>query len=234
MNHLQVKNFDKFQHYKDRTPPWIKLYNDILDDYEFSCLRDASKLHLILIWLLASRTNNKFPADPKWIQQKIMALEPVDIDELIDSGFLEIIEVNQPLQTTVQVDSEVVAECQQSACLEGETETEKETEGETEKEDDLPDGLNVAAWCEYIKYRKEAKLRKLKPTSVKQQQRWMVEQGPADVQQQIVNNAVRNGWAGLHELKGGSNGTSGQGCTARVAAHIQRRGSEAVQAEQNS
>lgn len=40
---LRVKNFDRFQHYKDRTPPWIKLYNDLLDDYDFSCLPDAEK-----------------------------------------------------------------------------------------------------------------------------------------------------------------------------------------------
>src|SRR5690606_19747530 len=33
--YLTVKNFERFQHYKDRNPPWIKLYNDLLDDYEF-------------------------------------------------------------------------------------------------------------------------------------------------------------------------------------------------------
>ena len=61
MRYFRVKNFERFQHYKDRSPPWIKLYNDLLDDYAFTCLQDASKLHQILIWLVASRTGNKLP-----------------------------------------------------------------------------------------------------------------------------------------------------------------------------
>ena len=64
MNYLRVKNWEKFQHYKDRTPPWIKLYRDLLNDYEFSCLQDASKAHLMLIWLLAfSHAASDFEGD---------------------------------------------------------------------------------------------------------------------------------------------------------------------------
>ena len=36
-----------FQHYKDRSAPWIKLYNELLDDYRFAVLPDASKWHLV-------------------------------------------------------------------------------------------------------------------------------------------------------------------------------------------
>lgn len=85
---LSVKNFERYQHYKDRTPPWIKLYNDLLDDYEFSVLPDASKAHLMLIWLLASRSQNQIPYDARWIANKIGATEPVDLDVLLKSGFL--------------------------------------------------------------------------------------------------------------------------------------------------
>ena len=60
---LSVKNFEQYQHYKDRKPPWIKLYNDVLDDYAFEVMPDASKAHLMLIWLLASRTDNRIPND---------------------------------------------------------------------------------------------------------------------------------------------------------------------------
>ena len=35
---FSVKNWDEFQHYKDRNPPWIKLHNHLLDDYEFEML----------------------------------------------------------------------------------------------------------------------------------------------------------------------------------------------------
>ena len=62
MKYLRVKNWGRFQQYKDRTPPWIKLHTDLLDNYEFSALHDASKAHLILIWVLASKVDNKIPA----------------------------------------------------------------------------------------------------------------------------------------------------------------------------
>ena len=88
MDYLRVKNFDQFQHYKDRNPPWIKLYTTTADDYLFSSLPDATKAHLILIWLLASKTGNKLPNDPRWIQQRIGATEKVRLDLMIQNGFL--------------------------------------------------------------------------------------------------------------------------------------------------
>ena len=126
MNELtfMVKNFSKFQHYKDRTPPWIKLYNELLDDYTFTCLQDASKLHLILIWLLASRSNNKIPFDAEWIGKKISATEKVDLQELLDSG---LIILNKDA-------SKVLATRKQHARPEREREGEREKEVEREVE----------------------------------------------------------------------------------------------------
>src|SRR5262249_51283737 len=120
---FHVKNFERFQHYKDRAPPWIKLYNELLDDYEFSCLQDASKLHLILIWLLASRSDNNLPYDPAWLARRINASEPVDLDALVSAGFIV---VDQPLQSVEQVASKTLADCKQVARPERERETEKD------------------------------------------------------------------------------------------------------------
>jgi len=33
-----VKNWKKFQQYKDSDPDWIKLHMHLLDDYEFNCM----------------------------------------------------------------------------------------------------------------------------------------------------------------------------------------------------
>ena len=71
MEYLKVKNWEQFQHYKDRSPPWIKLHRDLLRDYNFNCLQDASKLQLMLIWLLASQMDNKIPADAEYIKQQL-------------------------------------------------------------------------------------------------------------------------------------------------------------------
>lgn len=88
MSTFSVKNFEKFQHYKDRSPPWIRLYNSLLDDYEFGRLPDAAKGHLLAIWLLASRYENQIPFDPEWVSRRINATEPVNLSALVDAGFI--------------------------------------------------------------------------------------------------------------------------------------------------
>lgn len=104
---FHVKNFDRFQHYKDRSPPWIKLYNELLDDYEFSRLPDASKWHLIAIWMLASRSENKIPLDPTWVARRINADCEVNLDALLAAGFIV---ADQSLQETEQDASAALAE----------------------------------------------------------------------------------------------------------------------------
>lgn len=89
MDYLQVRHWERFQHYRDRSPPWIKLYTDLLDDYAYGHLPDVSKAHLLAIWLLAARNDNKLPADPAWIGQRIGAQEPVNLEILVTAGFLE-------------------------------------------------------------------------------------------------------------------------------------------------
>jgi hypothetical protein len=88
MDYLSIPNWENLQHYKDRSPPWIKLHNTLLENYQFECLPDASKAHLICIWLLASRTNNKINPDPNWIKRRIGANSKVNIKLLIDEKFL--------------------------------------------------------------------------------------------------------------------------------------------------
>lgn len=56
---MRVKNWAKFQHFKDRNPPWIKLYRDILDDQEWHALDPRAAKTLIALWLLASEDETK-------------------------------------------------------------------------------------------------------------------------------------------------------------------------------
>ena len=118
--YFRVKNFEEFQHYKDRSPPWIKLYNDLLDNYEFACLQDASKLHLVMIWLLASRNENRLILDAKWIGARINATEEVNLEVLIASGFIEKLEGNQQQAEPLKCDSGLIADVEQVAIPERE------------------------------------------------------------------------------------------------------------------
>jgi len=117
MDFIKVTNWDKFQHYSKRNPPWIKLHRSLLHDYEYQCLQDASKAHLVGIWLLASQTNNKIPADPRWIANQIGATEKINLKPLIDNGYIE----------CYQDASKVQAKCYSQTETETETETEKDT-----------------------------------------------------------------------------------------------------------
>jgi hypothetical protein len=121
MKYLSVKNWSEFQHYKDRSPPWIKLHRDLLNDYDFSCLQDASKAHLMLLWLLASQMDNKIPADQKWLKNKLSTTNDINVKELIDKGFL-LMEQDASIE---------IAESKQSAM----PETEAEAEAEAYRED---------------------------------------------------------------------------------------------------
>lgn len=51
---MKIKNWHELQHFKDRTPPWIKLYRNILDQRDISVISDCSFRVLIGLWLLAS------------------------------------------------------------------------------------------------------------------------------------------------------------------------------------
>ena len=93
--YFSVSNWNEFQHYKDRNPPWIKLHNQLLDNYEFENLTDSTKGHLLCIWMLASRTNNKLPYDQLWIKRKIGANSTIDLKSLENSGFIEVQGVEQ-------------------------------------------------------------------------------------------------------------------------------------------
>lgn len=135
---LQVKNWSRFQQYKDRRPTWIKIYVELLDDYDFGKLPDAMKAHLVGIWLLAAQTDNKIAADVAWITRKINATERVDVKALISFGFLQYENVQK------------CTDAPEGVYLETETYTE-ETEKERgvpreSKEPPMPNPTPVPAW----------------------------------------------------------------------------------------
>lgn len=118
---LTPKNWADFQHYKDRSPPWIKLHKTLLNDRAFMMLPIASKALAPLLWLLASESksaNGEFDASTEELEFRLhMSAKEIEAGRksLIDKGFFI-------------VASSVLAGCQQPAIPETETETEVETE----------------------------------------------------------------------------------------------------------
>jgi len=58
---IKIKNWNKFQHFKDRRPPWIKLYRDILDDPEWFSLDPLAAKVLVMLWVMASEDHGTLP-----------------------------------------------------------------------------------------------------------------------------------------------------------------------------
>jgi len=115
MQYLKIVNWEKYQHYSKRNPPWIKLHNQLLDNYDYGCLQDASKLLLMTLYLLASRTENNIPADQNWVRTKGMLRGTINWEPLISAGFITL---------NGNSASDSLASCKQNGGTETETETE--------------------------------------------------------------------------------------------------------------
>jgi hypothetical protein len=142
---LIPKNWNTFQHYRDRCPPWIKLHREILNDKEFMCLPLASKAIAPLLWLLASESKDgQFDAsiDELSFRLRITNKEVEEgLKPLINNGFF--------------IDaSTMLAPCLQVARPERETERETETEKNTLKR---PDDISEELWKDFKKLRSSKK-----------------------------------------------------------------------------
>lgn len=89
MLYFKVRNFEKFQHYKHRNPPWIKLYYDLLHDRRFFRLDDASKWLAVGCFLLASQNDNKIPFDQDWIAKELCLSTAPNWQVLLESEFIQ-------------------------------------------------------------------------------------------------------------------------------------------------
>lgn len=74
---------------------------------------------------------------------------------------------------------------------------------------DTPIFINSEAWEEWIEYRRQSK-KKMTPATVKKQH-GLLSQYSKPIQQQIINNSIQNGWAGLFPPKEQGNGANRPG-----------------------
>ena len=118
---MQIRNWKKFQHFKDRKPPWVKLYRDILDDLDWHELDATASKVLIMCWLIASEDDGRLPP-VKTLAFRLRMSEKQTNDCL-----------NKLSHWLEQDDISVISERYQSDSLETETETETEKEVETKQ-----------------------------------------------------------------------------------------------------
>ncbi len=90
---LSVRSWAKFQHYRNRRPPWIKLHRSLLDDRAFIRLPYVSQALAPRIWLLASESEDgSLPDDPAELAFRLrcdVATVEAVVKSLIGAEFLD-------------------------------------------------------------------------------------------------------------------------------------------------
>ena len=89
MDYISVTNWDKYQHYRDRKPVWIKLYTSLIDNYEYQQLSNQDKLLFLEVLIVSARTSNRIPNDQKYLKRTLTLTGKINFTNLISLGFLE-------------------------------------------------------------------------------------------------------------------------------------------------
>ena len=128
MDAIRVVNWDTFQHYRKRHPPWIKVYRRVLDDMDYLELDDMAARLLFELWLLASEGDGIVEMR-RLVRYKHCASKALakPLQTLTTAGFIEDA-------------SKVLARCKQDAILRREEKRREERVSPTEKQP-LPKGI---------------------------------------------------------------------------------------------
>jgi len=117
---IAIVGWEKFQHYKDRDPPWIKLYRDLLTSESWVLGTDVSRLVQVASVLLAARYSNKIPL--RWdLIKKVASLDCTEaqfksaIQHLAEHNFIEIQQVTSESTVVEHSASKPLATCSSEA-----------------------------------------------------------------------------------------------------------------------
>jgi hypothetical protein len=148
---LIPKNWESFQHYKDRSPTWIKLHKHLLDDMAFQRLPVGSRALAPMLWLLASESvQGIFNGSTEELSFRLRQNEKeisVSLDALIKGGFFIL----------YQDASSPLADCYATLNVVAQLGSPEKRREETEKDTDLPEGVSPSTWQDFKKHRKAKK-----------------------------------------------------------------------------
>jgi hypothetical protein len=132
--YLEVRNWTKFQHYKDRRPPWVKLHVTFNEDTQH--LKESARLVAGLLLCVAANKDNKIPNSPTWVAAEL-GIKPKTARDglaaLLADGFL------QPLPdassgASTDASSGASKTAGKNACTSRAPAPSREAEAETEEE----------------------------------------------------------------------------------------------------
>lgn len=211
---IRPKKWEEYQHYKHRNPPWIRLHKKLLDDFDFQCLHDASKVLALCLWLIASEyQDGEINLTVRQLLFRLRIDEAkffASLKELESQGFMFVeYDENTPCYHDA---STMLAPCYHDATTETETETETykvKTQGAKNQKApprsasliELPDFISGESWFAFLDMRK--KIRKPATDRACQlliKKLTMFHNAGHDANA-ILDQSTVSGWQDLYELK---------------------------------
>jgi hypothetical protein len=124
--YVYVVDWRRFQHYRDRTPPWIKDYVEQLDDAEYLQLTGARRGLLQDLRRVFASARGRVRGDTRTLSRRLnLHVTSADLEALVHAGFIELL-ASDALAERLQRDSNLLAERYRSRAR-----GEEEGEGET-------------------------------------------------------------------------------------------------------
>lgn len=122
---IEIPNWDRFQHYRDRDPPWIKFYTELLHDPDYLALSGDQRAILHGLWLEYASSRRRLRAETRSLSSRLLLrVTKRQLETLNHAGFITIL-ASKPLASRYQDASATRAR------------------GETEREEPKPEGSTV-------------------------------------------------------------------------------------------
>jgi len=137
---FKIKNWEKYQHYKNRNPTWIKFHISFLTSPTWVLLDDASRVLAIASMLLAARENSDgtFTCNTEYIKKVANLNSEPNFEKLIATGFLEVIASDENDDA-----STLLATCYQDASVDASTSLSLEEKRREEKRRDISSNEDI-------------------------------------------------------------------------------------------
>lgn len=89
--YIHMTGWDRFQHYRDRTPPWIKNYVDLLANDDYLNLSGHRRSILHGLWLEYAMSHRRLRHDTATISSRLhLRVTVADLETLKQAGFIEV------------------------------------------------------------------------------------------------------------------------------------------------
>jgi len=110
---IEVTHWDRFQHYRDRNPPWVKNYIQLLHDSNYLSLTGHQRAVLHGLWLEYAASNRQVRAEVRLLTFRLsLKVSLATLAVLESAGFIRIV-ASRPLASRAR-SRETEAEAEKS------------------------------------------------------------------------------------------------------------------------